>query len=161
MTTTKTTVLAALWMATAAATIGLAAPAHADDTPVNLPMTDDVRAELVQAGAVLTGRPASEFSGLRPGKTYYAYEPNATNPTYWAAAALAGPKSEKAAINLQDQNSYMMFYKGADPAAKWFRSPRGLVPFPRVNSPAQFRSRFVTSGSGRRASAIRRRPKDQ
>ena len=72
MTTTKTTVLAALWMATAAATIGLAAPAHADDTPVNLPMTDDVRAELVQAGAVLTGRPASEFSGLRPGKTYYA-----------------------------------------------------------------------------------------
>jgi hypothetical protein len=135
MTTTKTTVLAALWMATAAATIGLAAPAHADDTPVNLPMTDDVRAELVQAGAVLTGRPASEFSGLRPGKTYYAYEPNATNPTYWAAAALAGPKSETAAINLQDQNSYMMFYKGADPAATWVPIAAGFGPIPAGEQP--------------------------
>jgi len=119
MKTMKTTVVAAVWMATAAATIGLAAPAHADDSPVNLPVTDDVRAELVQAGAVLTGRPASEFTGLEPGKTYYAYEPNAANPDYWAAAALAGPKSYLAEIKLQDQNSYMIFRKSADSAATW------------------------------------------
>jgi hypothetical protein len=56
MKTMKTTVVAAVWMATAAATIGLAAPAHAGDPPVNLPLTDDVRAQLVNAGAVLTGR---------------------------------------------------------------------------------------------------------
>jgi hypothetical protein len=132
MTTTNTTVFAAIWAATAAATIGLAAPAHAADQPVNLPVTDDVRAELVQAGAVLTGRPASEFSGLRPGRTYYAYQPNAN---YWAAAALSGPKSETAAINLQDQNSYMMFYKGVDPAAKWVPIAAGFGPIPAGEAP--------------------------
>jgi hypothetical protein len=118
MKATKTTVVAAISMATAAATIGLAAPAHAD-SPVNLTVTDDVRAQLVQAGSVLTGRPASEFTGLRPGKTYYAYEPGGGNPTYWAAAALDGPKTEAAGISLQDQNSYMMFHKSGDPAATW------------------------------------------
>ena len=61
MKATMTTVVAAVWMATAAATIGLAAPAHAD-SPVNLTVPDDVRAQLVQAGAVLTGRPASEYT---------------------------------------------------------------------------------------------------
>lgn len=85
MKSTKTTVFAAMWIATAAAIIGLAAPAHAD-SPVNLTVTDDVRDQLVQAGSVLTGRPASEFTGLRPGKTYYAYQPSSVNPTYWAAA---------------------------------------------------------------------------
>ncbi len=75
MKATMTTVVAAVWMATAAATIGLAAPAHAD-SPVNLRVPDDVRAQLVQAGAVLTGHPASEYAGLEPGQTYYAYDPN-------------------------------------------------------------------------------------
>jgi len=45
----------------------LATSAHADDSAVNLPLTDEVRAELVEAGAVLTGRAASEFGGLRRG----------------------------------------------------------------------------------------------
>ncbi len=57
MKATKTTVVAAVWMASAAATFGLAAPAHAD-APVNLTVTDDVRDQLVEAGAVVTGRPA-------------------------------------------------------------------------------------------------------
>jgi len=127
MKATKTTVVAAVWMASAAATFGLAAPARAD-SPVNLTVTDGVRTQLLQAGAVLTGRPASEFTGLRPGKTYYAYEPSALSPTYWAAAALDGPKSELAGIRLQDQNSYMMFHKDGDPAATWVPIAAGFGP---------------------------------
>jgi hypothetical protein len=134
MSTTRTAALAAVWTATATATIGLAAPAHAV-TAVNLPVTDDVRAELLQAGATLTGRPATEFSGLQPGKTYYALMPTETNPTYWAAAALAGPKSELASINLQDQNSYMIFRKGADPAATWVPIAAGYGPIPAGEQP--------------------------
>src|SRR5258707_96546 len=45
MKTMKPTLLGAVGIATAAATIGLAAPAHADTSPVNLPLTDDVRVE--------------------------------------------------------------------------------------------------------------------
>jgi hypothetical protein len=129
MKTTKATVVAAIWTATAAATIGLAAPAHAD-APVNLTVTDDVREQLIQAGSVLTGRPASEYTGLRPGKTYYAYEPNGAHPTYWAAAALDGPMSELAQIRLQDQNSYFMFRKDGDPGATWIPTAAGFGPIP-------------------------------
>jgi hypothetical protein len=129
MKATMTTVVAAVWMATAAATIGLAAPAHAD-SPVNLTVPDDVRAQLVQAGAVLTGRPAAEFTGLQPGETYYAYDPN--SDTYWAAAALSGPKTFDAGVMLQDANSYMMFRKSGQVGA-WvpFRvgyGPGALMP---------------------------------
>jgi hypothetical protein len=103
----KITMIAAASTVAAAAAICLAATAHADPA-VNLPVNDTVRAELVTAGAVLTGVPASEFTGLRPGKTYYAYDPNTR--TYWAAAALqASPTSFRAGVNLQDQNSYMIF----------------------------------------------------
>ena len=108
MTMIKITI-AAVWMATAAAMIGVAAPAHADAPPVNLPVTDDVRAQLLQAGATLTGHPASEYTGLEPGTTYYAYDPN--SGAYWAAPALSGPKTFDAGVMLQDANSYMMFRK--------------------------------------------------
>jgi len=126
MTATKTT---AGWLAAAAAAIAIAAPAHADSA-VNLQVTDDVRTELVQAGATLTGRPAAEFTGLAPGRTYYAYVPSQTNPTYWAAGALYGPKTEVAAINLQDQNSYMFFRKGGDADATWVPIAAGFGPIP-------------------------------
>ena len=101
--------IAAVWMATAAAMIGGAAPARADAPPVNLPVTDDVQSQLLPAGATLTGYPASEYTGLEPGETYYAYDPN--SDTYWAAAALSGPKTFDAGVMLQDANSYMMFRK--------------------------------------------------
>ena len=54
----------------------LAMSAHADDTPCNLRVTDEVRTQLLQAGASLKGLPASDFTGLAPGKTYYAYDPD-------------------------------------------------------------------------------------
>jgi hypothetical protein len=55
--------------------LSVPAVVHADAPPVNLPVTDDVRAHLLQAGAALTGHPASEYTGLEPGKTYYGYDP--------------------------------------------------------------------------------------
>ena len=134
MKATKTTVVAAMWMASAAATFGLAAPARAD-APVNLTVTDDVRDQLVKAGAVVTGRPASEYSGLRPGKTYYAYQPGSVEATYWAAAALDGPKTELAGIRLQDQNSYIMFHKDGDPAATWVPIAAGFGAIPAGEEP--------------------------
>lgn len=85
------TVIAAVWIATAATTIGLAAPAYADEPPENLPVTDPLRVQLLQPGATLTGHPATEYTGLAPGKTYYAYDPN--TDSYWAAAGLSGPKT--------------------------------------------------------------------
>jgi hypothetical protein len=127
---TTYTILGAVWIASA---LGLAAPAHADTTPVNLPLTDEVRTELVQAGAVLTGSPASDFTGLRPGKSYYAYVPD--QDMYFAAAALSGAKTEIAAINLQDQNSYMMFRKGGNPGATWIPTATGFGPISAGEAP--------------------------
>lgn len=127
--TSKTLVVAVTLLTIAGAATILAAPAHADP-PVNLTVTDDVRVQLIEAGATLTGRPASEFSGLAPGRTYYAFVPSETNPMYWAAAALYGPRSEAAAINLQDQNSYMFFRRSADPDATWVPIAAGFGPIP-------------------------------
>jgi hypothetical protein len=129
----RSTVLGAAFIATAATMIGVAAPAHADTSPVNLPLTDDVSAGLLQSGAVLTGRSASEFTGLRSGKSYYAYVPD--QDVYYAAAALSGAKTEKAAINLQDQNSYMMFYKQGDPGATWVPIATGFGPISAGEAP--------------------------
>lgn len=120
----------------AVAAFALAAPAtaHADDAPVNLPVSDDVRAELAQAGSVLTGRPASEFGGLREGKTYLAELPS-DGIQYAAAALYANPGEESAAIQLQDQNSYMAFMKAGIPGATWIPTAIGFGPIPAGQEP--------------------------
>ncbi len=119
----------ALTAITALALCGVPATAHADADPVNLPLTDAVRTDLVEAGAVLTGRPASEFSGLREGESYFAEDP--ANGVQWAAAALqANPGQEWAAIMLQDQNSYMSFTKADLPGATWVPTAIGFGPIP-------------------------------
>jgi hypothetical protein len=113
---------------------GLPATAQADDAPVNLPVTDEVRAELVTAGAVLTGRPASEFGGLREGKTYYASDPS--DGSQWAAAALyANPGEYWAGVQLQDQNSYMAFVKPGMPGSTWIPTAIGFGPIPAGEEP--------------------------
>jgi hypothetical protein len=95
--------------AAAATALGLAVTAHAD-APVNLKVDDGLRAELLQAGANLKGIPASEFVGLAPGLTYYAYDPDTL--TYWAGAKLrASPSSERAQVAGQDAGSYTLFKK--------------------------------------------------
>jgi ABC-type dipeptide/oligopeptide/nickel transport system ATPase subunit len=118
----------------AAAALALAAPAHADVAPVNQPVTDEVAAELVQAGAVLTGRPASEFGGLREGQTYVAILPQ-TGDQYAAAKLYANDNQMEAAIMLQDQNSYMSFYKSGVPGSTWIPHAIGFGPIPAGEAP--------------------------
>jgi hypothetical protein len=105
----KLAMLALVASASAAATLGLAGTAHAD-APVNLKVDDNLRAELVQAGADLKQIPASEFVGLVPGMTYYAYDPDTL--TYWAGAKLRpSPTSERAQVSSQDAGAYTLFKK--------------------------------------------------
>jgi hypothetical protein len=105
----KLATLALLGAASAAVTLGMAATAHAD-APVNLKVNDAIRAELLQAGAELHGVPASEYVGLVPGMTYYAYDPDTM--TYWAGAHLMpSATSERAQVSVQDAGSYTLFKK--------------------------------------------------
>jgi hypothetical protein len=115
--------------AVVAAGIALPATAQADDAPVNLPLTDDIRAELVEVGAVLTGRPVSEFNGLRPERAFLAEYPGSHNQ-YAAAALQAAPGAFEAGVNLQDQNSYMVFIKAGEPGARWIPRAVGFGPIP-------------------------------
>ncbi|HXQ18553.1 MAG TPA: hypothetical protein VN781_02890 [Acidimicrobiales bacterium] len=83
-------------------------------TPItqNLAVTDGVRAALLQAGASLKGLPASDFTGLVSGRTYYAFD-SATD-TYWAAAGLApSPSSIQAQVSSQDDGAYLLFSRPA------------------------------------------------
>jgi hypothetical protein len=93
----------ALTAVTAFARCGVPAAAHADADLVNLPLTDDVRADLVQAGAVSTDSPASEFSRLH-GKVVLRRAPGRRRPV--GAAALHGPGRQWAGVMLHDQNSW-------------------------------------------------------
>jgi hypothetical protein len=105
----KLATLALMASASAAASLGLAATAHAD-APVNLKVNDAIRAELLQAGAQIHGVPASEYVGLVPGMTYYAYDPDTM--TYWAGAHLMpSPTSERAQVSVQDAGSYTLYKK--------------------------------------------------
>jgi hypothetical protein len=102
-TTSRTLVVAAA----AAAFLGPATTAHADP-PRNLPVTDAIRAQLLEAGAAHKGIPASDFTGLTPGKTYYAYDLDTA--TYWAGAHLIpSANAYEAQVADQDAGSYLLF----------------------------------------------------
>ena len=75
---------------------------------VNLVVTDQLRSALVAAGAALDQLPASDYTGLRPGETYYAYD--ASTQTYWAGAGLApSSSSTPAQVASQDDGAYTLF----------------------------------------------------
>ncbi len=81
----------------------------------NVPVTDQVRSELVTAAATLQNIPAAQFSGLAPGLTYYGKDK--TTGIYWAGARLvAAPSSDpsnptQAQVSTQDEGSYYVFQK--------------------------------------------------
>lgn len=76
----------------------------------NLPLTDDVRAALVAAAAATRHLKSSDFVGLRPGESYYAYDP--ATQTYWAAGGLVPVAGDtNAEVSTQDDGSYILFHR--------------------------------------------------
>jgi hypothetical protein len=74
-----------------------------------------VSAALLQAGAALNGLQASDYTGLAPGVTYYAYD--GTTATYWAGAALVPSSSSmRAQVSVQDDGGYLLFSRPANGA---------------------------------------------
>jgi hypothetical protein len=103
--TTTTTASSTSLPTTTSSTSIAASPTSA--SPSNLAVTDQVRAQLVAAGASYNNVPASDYSGLEPGLTYYAYDP--ASDTYWAGAGLVGA-TYRAQVSTQDDGSYMIFH---------------------------------------------------
>lgn len=74
----------------------------------DLPVTDAVRSQLLAAGAALNSLPPSDYTGLRRGETYYAYDKS--TQTYWAGAGLMpSPSSTPAQVASQDDGAYLLF----------------------------------------------------
>jgi outer membrane murein-binding lipoprotein Lpp len=90
-------------------------PATQNPATENLTVTAAVSAALLQAGAALNGLQASDYTGLVPGATYYAYD--ATTATYWAGAALVPSSSSmRAQVSVQDDGGYLLFSRPANGA---------------------------------------------
>ncbi len=90
-------------------------PAGLAARTANVAVSAAIRAQLVTAGAALNNIPASEYSGLASGLTYYAFDP--ATDTYWAGARLdpapsPNPSSPtQAQISSQDAGSYYLFQR--------------------------------------------------
>jgi hypothetical protein len=90
----------------------------------NLPVTSDVRAQLLAAGAALHGLPSSDYTGLVPGTTYYALDVGTGD--YWAGAGLVpAPGSYDAGVRNQDEGAYMILTRSAGGA--WHGWETGLT----------------------------------
>ena len=90
----------------------------------NVVVTDEVRAELVAAGAALNSLAPSDYTGLVAGETYYAYD--ATTKTYWAGAGLVpSPSSTQAQVSAQDDGAYLVFER--PPGGSWKAYAVGLA----------------------------------
>ena len=93
----------------------------------NLVVTGEIRSELTAAGAALNSLPASAYTGLRPGETYYAYD--ATTQTYWASAGLVpSASSMQAQVSTQDDGAYLLFSRPA--GGTWKAHAVGLAGTP-------------------------------
>ena len=74
----------------------------------DLRVTTQVRQSLLQAAAKFHQLPAADYTGLRAGETYYAFDP--ANQRYYAAAGLIpSPTSLNAQIGTQDDGAYNLF----------------------------------------------------
>jgi len=94
---------------------------------VNVAVTDQVRSQLLAAGAATNGIPVAQYSGLAPGLTYEALD--RTTGTYWAGARLVpAPSSDpsnptRAQVASQDDGSYYVFRR--PPGGAWTAYPSG------------------------------------
>src|SRR5262249_47731579 len=89
----------------------------------NLVVSDAVRSQLVAAGAAMHQLPASDYTGLVKGETFYAYDPS--THTYWAGAGLvAKPGSVKAEVGNQDDGAFLDFERQS--GATWRAYPAGV-----------------------------------
>ena len=81
-------------------------------TVTNLTVTPMIRTSLLAAGAALHQLPVTDYTGLLPGVTYYAYD--TSTGTYWAGAALVpSSTSTPAQVANQDDGSYLIFKRTA------------------------------------------------
>jgi hypothetical protein len=104
-----------------ASTSGTTTPATTTSLPTtsNLVVTNEIRSQLVAAGAALNSLPASDYTGLSPGETFYAYD--ASTGEYWAGAALVpSPSSTPAQVSAQDDGAYLLFNRPSDGPWKAF-----------------------------------------
>jgi cytoskeletal protein RodZ len=96
---------------------------------VDLPVTDQIRSQLVAAGAAVNDIPVAQYSGLAPGLTYYAFD--RSTGTYWAGARLVpAPSSDpsnptRAQVASQDAGSYYVFSQTT--GGKWTAYAAGNV----------------------------------
>jgi hypothetical protein len=76
----------------------------------NLVATAAIKTQLLAAGAALHKLPASDYTGLTKGDTYYAYD--SSTKTYWAGTQLlASSTSQQAQIGNQDDGAYLVFHR--------------------------------------------------
>lgn len=87
-------------------------PVSASTAAANLAVSDQIRTDLITAGAKARGLQASDFTSLRAGMTYYAYDP--VTKTYWAGGELVpSPHSYRAQVSSQDDGAYTLFTRSA------------------------------------------------
>ena len=85
----------------------------AGGTARNLVVTPSVRKSLLDAAAAYHQLPPTDYVGLNPGATYYAFDPTTNN--YYAAAGLQpSPHSLPAQVGTQDDGAYNLFTRAAN-----------------------------------------------
>jgi hypothetical protein len=99
------------------AACGSAATPSTDSSAKNLIVTSAIRKSLLDADAVYHSLPPSDYVGLAPGVTYYAFD--AQNSRFYAAAGLVpNSKSLQAQIGTQDDGAYNLFVRKSS-SSKW------------------------------------------
>ena len=93
----------------------------------NLVATPAIKAALLAAGAAAHHLPVSDYTGLSPGRTFYAYNP--ADALYWAGAQLVPSTSSQAAqIAAQDDGAYDLFTMRAGGHWTAYQDGFGTVP---------------------------------
>jgi hypothetical protein len=105
----------------------------ATGTAQNLVVTDELRAQLVQAAETTEELPAGSYTGLAPGMTYYAYDP-ATGRYYAGAGLVPSSASQEAQVSVQDDGSYHLFTR-VGTSGTWDDHDVGLSDTPGATCP--------------------------